>query len=118
MPGIRAAPPGPFRAAAASRPLLEAAASTREVTCRPNESIHPPPPDLSPPTRSEQKFMPGRIQTPVNQRLLTNVAVLRYKAKGKTFELAVYPNKQKEWLSGGEKDLGTLANRRDVAVSQ
>jgi len=52
--------------------------------------------------------MPGRIQTPVNQRLLTNVAILRYKAKGKMFELAVYPNKQKSYLTGGEQDLSTF----------
>ena len=39
--------------------------------------------------------MPGF--TPVNQVRLTNVAIVKYKAKGKRFEVAAYPNKVLDW---------------------
>ena len=40
------------------------------------------------------------IFTPVNQKLTTNVAVVRYKKGGKRFELACYPNKVIPWREG------------------
>jgi hypothetical protein len=41
--------------------------------------------------------MSYRIHTPVNQKRLTNVAVVRLKRGGKRFEIACYPNKVQEW---------------------
>ena len=35
----------------------------------------------------------SRINTPTNQKLLTNVAVVRMKKAGKRFEIACYKNK-------------------------
>ena len=37
---------------------------------------------------------------PVNQKRLTNVAIVRYKHKGKRFELACYQNKVLDYRSG------------------
>jgi len=45
------------------------------------------------------------IFTPVNQKTLTNVAIVRYKRAGLRFELACYPNKVLSWRSKVEKDL-------------
>jgi len=45
------------------------------------------------------------IFTPVNQKLLTNVSLVRYKRGGKRFELACYPNKVLSWRNKVEKDL-------------
>jgi len=39
------------------------------------------------------------INTPVNQKVLTNVAVVRLKKGGKKFELACYRNKVINWRS-------------------
>lgn len=39
----------------------------------------------------------SRINTPVNQKRLTNVAIVRLKKGGKRFEIACYPNKVQEW---------------------
>ena len=41
---------------------------------------------------------------PVNQKRLTNVAVVRLKAKGKKFEIACYQNRVMNWRSGVEKE--------------
>lgn len=41
--------------------------------------------------------MSGKIQTPVNQKLLTNVSVVRLKVGGIRFEIACYPNKVGSW---------------------
>uniref|UniRef100_A0A915MNR9 Ribosome maturation protein SDO1/SBDS N-terminal domain-containing protein n=1 Tax=Meloidogyne javanica TaxID=6303 RepID=A0A915MNR9_MELJA len=38
--------------------------------------------------------MPGQIKTPTNQKLLTNVAIVRLKKCGKRFEIACYKNKK------------------------
>lgn len=45
--------------------------------------------------------MAGRIQikNPTNQKLLTNVAVVRMKKNGKRFEIACYRNKVLSWRS-------------------
>ena len=39
----------------------------------------------------------SRINTPTNQKLLTNVAVVRMKKAGKRFEIACYKNKVMSW---------------------
>lgn len=39
----------------------------------------------------------GQIKAPVNQKLLTNVAVVRIKKNGKRFEIACYKNKVMNW---------------------
>ena len=39
----------------------------------------------------------SRINTPTNQKLLTNVAVVRMKKAGKRFEIACYKNKVVSW---------------------
>lgn len=72
------------------------------------------------------------IFTPVNQKLTTNVAVVRYKKGGKRFELACYPNKVIPWREGIEKDIdevlqvhtvftnvskGIAANKQDLKNS-
>uniref|UniRef100_A0A0N5BTA0 Ribosome maturation protein SBDS n=1 Tax=Strongyloides papillosus TaxID=174720 RepID=A0A0N5BTA0_STREA len=49
--------------------------------------------------------MSGRIQTPTNQKLLTNVAVVRYKKHGKRFEIACYKNKVLNWRNKVEKNI-------------
>merc|ERR1711907_630176 len=55
----------------------------------------------------ECSVMP-RIQTPQNQQLLTNVAVVRIKRGGKRFEIAAYPNMVQPWRDKLEKDLGEV----------
>ena len=39
----------------------------------------------------------GGIKTPTNQKILTNVAVVKMKKCGKRFELACYKNKVVSW---------------------
>ena len=41
--------------------------------------------------------MSARISTPSNQKLLTNVAVVRMKKGGKRFEIACFKNKVISW---------------------
>jgi ribosome maturation protein SDO1 len=43
--------------------------------------------------------------TPINQKRLTNVAVVRLKHDGKRFEIACYQNKVLDWRNGIETDL-------------
>lgn len=47
----------------------------------------------------------SRIEQPVNQVRLTNVAVVRYKRKGKRFEIACYKNKVVNWRNKVETDI-------------
>jgi ribosome maturation protein SDO1 len=47
-------------------------------------------------------------QIPVGQKLLTNVAIVRYKKGGERFEIACYPNKVIPWRDGIEKDLSQV----------
>mmetsp|Transcript_125884 Transcript_125884/g.350746 ORF Transcript_125884/g.350746 Transcript_125884/m.350746 type:complete len:345 (+) Transcript_125884:67-1101(+) len=69
------------------------------------------------------------IKQPVNQKRLTNVAVVRLKSHGKRFEIACYKNKVLNWREGIEKDLseviqidtiftnvskGVVANEKDL----
>jgi len=57
------------------------------------------------------------IFTPVNQKLLTNVSVVRYKRGGKRFEIACYPNKVQSWRKGIEKDLGEVLQAERVFMN-
>jgi len=56
----------------------------------------------------------SRINTPTNQKLLTNVAVVRMKKCGKRFELACYKNKVVSWREGIEKDLDEVLQSHTV----
>eukprot|EP00049_Salpingoeca_infusionum_P000968 m.43956 g.43956 ORF g.43956 m.43956 type:complete len:247 (+) comp10808_c0_seq3:326-1066(+) len=49
--------------------------------------------------------MSARVFTPTNQKLLTNVAIVRLKKAGKRFEIACFKNKVVSWRTGVEKDI-------------
>ncbi|KAK6057597.1 rRNA metabolism protein, SBDS family [Cooperia oncophora] len=49
--------------------------------------------------------MSKNIKTPTNQKLLTNVAVVRMKKMGKRFEIACYKNKVVNWRNKTEKNI-------------
>ena len=59
----------------------------------------------------------SRINTPTNQKLLTNVAVVRTKKCGKRFEIACYKNKVISWREGIEKDLDEVLQSHTVFVN-
>jgi len=59
----------------------------------------------------------SRINTPTNQKLLTNVAVVRMKKCGKRFEIACYKNKVVSWREGIEKDLDEVLQSHTVFVN-
>jgi len=61
--------------------------------------------------------MSSKIQTPVNQVRLTNVAVVRYKKKGKRFEIACYKNKVMNWRNQVEKDIDEVLQSHRVFVN-
>jgi ribosome maturation protein SDO1 len=44
--------------------------------------------------------MSAKLNQPVGQKLLTNVAVVRYKKGGVLFQIACYPNKVMPWREG------------------
>lgn len=48
------------------------------------------------------------LTQPVTQKRLTNIAIVKYKAYGKRFEIACYRNKAQDWRDGKEKDLGEV----------
>lgn len=48
------------------------------------------------------------IKTPVNQVRLTNVAIVRHKAKGQRFEVACYKNKVQNYRDNVENDLNEV----------
>lgn len=54
------------------------------------------------------------IQTPVNQVRLTNVAVVRHKAKGKRFEIACYKNKVQNWRDNVETNLNEVLQTYEI----
>uniref|UniRef100_A0AC34GIC1 Ribosome maturation protein SDO1/SBDS N-terminal domain-containing protein n=1 Tax=Panagrolaimus sp. ES5 TaxID=591445 RepID=A0AC34GIC1_9BILA len=58
--------------------------------------------------------MPGQIKTPTNQKLLTNVAVVRMKKGGKRFEIACYKNKVVNWRNKTEKNLDEVLQSETV----
>ena len=59
----------------------------------------------------------SRINTPTNQKLLTNVAVVRSKKAGKRVEIACYKNKVLSWRQGVEKDLGEVLQSHTVFLN-
>jgi len=59
----------------------------------------------------------SRIKTPTNQKLLTNVAVVRTKKAGKRFEIACYKNKVLSWRQGIEKDLDEVLQSHTVFLN-
>uniref|UniRef100_A0A914HEM2 Ribosome maturation protein SBDS n=1 Tax=Globodera rostochiensis TaxID=31243 RepID=A0A914HEM2_GLORO len=61
--------------------------------------------------------MSGQIKTPTNQKLLTNVAVVRMKKCGKRYEVACYKNKVLNWRNKMEKDIDELAKRDDLQAA-
>ncbi|TKR75887.1 hypothetical protein L596_017116 [Steinernema carpocapsae] len=58
--------------------------------------------------------MAGRIKTPTNVKLLTNVAVVRMKKNGKRFEIACYKNKVVNWRNGTEKNIDEVLQTQNV----
>lgn len=62
-------------------------------------------------------FKMSRINTPTNQKLLTNVAVVRSKKAGKRFEIACYKNKVLSWRQGVEKDLDEVLQSHTVFLN-
>lgn len=59
----------------------------------------------------------SRINTPTNQKLLTNVAVVRAKKNGKRFEIACYKNKVLSWRQGVEKDIDEVLQSHTVFIN-
>merc|ERR1712241_599550 len=59
----------------------------------------------------------SRINTPTNQKLLTNVAVVRVKKAGKRFEIACYKNKVLSWRQGPEKDIDEVLQSHTVFLN-
>jgi len=57
------------------------------------------------------------IKTPTNQKLLTNVAVVRMKRCGKRFEVACYKNKVLNWRNKTEKDIDEVLQTQTVFVN-
>ena len=61
--------------------------------------------------------MPGQIKTPTNQKLLTNVAVVRMKKCGKRFEIACYKNKVLNWRNKTEKNIDEVLQTQNIFVN-
>ena len=57
------------------------------------------------------------IWTPQNQKLLTNVAVVRLKKASKRFEIACYPNTVISWREGAQTDIGEVLQVRNVFMN-
>ncbi|RCN31695.1 rRNA metabolism protein, SBDS family [Ancylostoma caninum] len=58
--------------------------------------------------------MSKNIKTPTNQKLLTNVAVVRMKKMGKRFEIACYKNKVVNWRNKSEKDIDEVLQTHTI----
>lgn len=58
--------------------------------------------------------MSKNIKTPTNQKLLTNVAVVRLKKMGKRFEIACYKNKVVNWRNKSEKDIDEVLQTHTI----
>jgi len=58
--------------------------------------------------------MSGKIFTPTNQKLLTNVVVVKLKKCGKRFEIACYKNKIVAWRNKIEKDIEEVLQTETV----
>ncbi|KAE9556738.1 hypothetical protein FO519_000144 [Halicephalobus sp. NKZ332] len=61
--------------------------------------------------------MVGQIKTPTNQKLLTNVAVVRMKKNGKRFEIACYKNKVVNWRNKTEKNIDEVLQTETVFIN-
>ncbi|KAJ6399036.1 hypothetical protein OIU77_019732 [Salix suchowensis] len=61
--------------------------------------------------------MSVKLQQPVGQKRLTNVAVVRLKKHGMRFEIACYKNKVLSWRSGVEKDLDEVLQSHHTVYS-
>ena len=48
------------------------------------------------------------IKQPVNQKLITNMAIVRLKRQGKKFEVACYRNKVTDWRNKAEDDINQV----------
>jgi len=59
----------------------------------------------------------GGIKTPTNQKILTNIAVVKMKKCGKRFELACYKNKVISWRDGIEKDIDEVLQSDTIFVN-
>jgi ribosome maturation protein SDO1 len=59
----------------------------------------------------------SRIKTPTNQKVLTNVAIVRTKKVGKRFEIACYKNKVLSWRQGIEKDIDEVLQSHTVFLN-
>lgn len=57
------------------------------------------------------------LRQPVSQVPLTNVVVVRYKTKGKKFEIACYPNKVNNWRAQIEKDIDEVVQFNEVYLN-
>merc|ERR1711997_731206 len=66
---------------------------------------------------SKVQIKMSRINTPTNQKLLTNVAVVRAKKNGKRFEIAAYKNKVLSWRQGVEKDIDEVLQSHTVFLN-
>jgi len=56
----------------------------------------------------------SRIKAPTNQKILTNIAVVKIKKCGKRFEIACYKNKVISWREGIEKDIDEVLQSHSV----
>merc|ERR1712013_630337 len=59
----------------------------------------------------------GGIKTPTNQKILTNIAVVKMKKCGKRFELACYKNKVVSWRDGIEKEKEEVLQSDQIFVN-
>jgi ribosome maturation protein SDO1 len=59
----------------------------------------------------------SRINQPINQVRLTNVAVVKYHYKGKRFEVACYKNKIVDYRAGLETDLSEVLQSERIFVN-
>lgn len=59
----------------------------------------------------------GGIKTPTNQKLHTNIAVVRIKKGGKRFEIACYKNKVISWREGIEKDIDEVLQSHTIFLN-
>jgi len=57
------------------------------------------------------------LKQPITQVRLTNVAVVKYKHRGKRYEIACYKNKVQEWRNGVEKDLDDVLQISNVFMN-
>lgn len=54
------------------------------------------------------------VKQPVGQKRHTNIALVKYKAYGKRFEIACFRNKVRDWREGKEKDINEVLQTTTV----